>query len=615
MGCVLVLPDSDKSSQTRHVGQAKVLIAEDSAVTQDILKMLLEARGHEVRVAHDGGQALKLLTNGSFDIAFLDFHMPKLNGIDVVREFMAQDVRGHAPLFVAMTADVEGLNANEDCATTFPRILAKPFEFNDVFDLVDGCLIAEEEDDEDMAEAASAADVISIFRPENASAGPWPVVVSDKKMSRHPALPDIRYLAWPEDFGPNGFAPAISRQLISGRKYDAIVITESCEFSDLEMLWKTGELCLLPVLDQTGTFGPKADLNLTQVSGNGAGQETIVRCIDGFSFNRLKIHADLIRSKNPADRLLARIYLQGRKLSPVHHGDSLLGLVHAIALPDGKVIELAEELARNGLLERSFFDRFHRCPACQSSRLNAREECIHCRSGQLEDSSLIHHFSCAHQAPEEAFKQGADLVCPKCSHELRHFGIEYDKPGNVITCGSCSKASSDVAIGFTCLDCMTHTDGDTIETVDRHHYRISEKGIAYVEQGQMAIGVQTNLRFADLPLPLIVDINKAARTYNEDDIPFALLSIAYPLRHKLTAEHGAREFHLARSQFLRELRDDFDHLTKLHAGADIDYIVIFDVVPDALRRTLSERISNAQMTLKRKVMPAPVLFGPSDLSG
>lgn len=583
--------------------------------------MLLEARGHEVRVAHDGRQALKLLTSGSFDIAFLDFHMPKLNGIDVVREFMANDVRAHAPLFVAMTADLEGLNANEDCATTFPRILAKPFEFNDVFDLVDGCLTAEDAGEEDNEtdqvemEIASAADVISIFRPENAAANAWPVVVSDNKPSRHPALPDIRYLAWPEDFGPRGFAPAVSRQLISGRKYDAIIITEPCEFSDLEMLWKTGELCLLPVLDQTGTFGPKADLNLMQVSGSSAGQETVARCIDEFSFNRLKIHADLVRSKNPADKLLARIYLQDRNLSPVHYGDSPLGLVHAIALPDSKVIELAEELAGDGLLERSFFDRFHSCPACQSSRLNAREECIHCRSGDLRESSLIHHFSCAHQAPEEVFRQGTDLVCPKCAHELRHFGIEYDKPGNVITCGACDKAASDVAIGFTCLDCMTHTDGDTIATVDRHHYRMSEKGIAYVEQGQMAIGVQKNLRFSDLPLPLVVDINKAARTYNEDNIPFAVLSISYPLRHKLTAEHGAREFHLARSQFLRELRDDFEHHTKIHAGADIDHIVIFDAIPDALRETLSERINAAQMTLKRKVMPAPVLFGPSDLSG
>lgn len=582
--------------------------------------MLLDARGHEVRVAHDGQQALKILTSGSFDIAFLDFHMPKLNGIDVVREFMRQDVKGHAPLFVAMTADVEGLNANEDCATTFSKVLAKPFEFNDVFDLVDGCLIAEDaglEDSDTGSGSGSAANVISIFRPENAvgDAESWPQAITDSNTSRHPGLPDIRYLAWPEDFGPQGFAPAVSRQLIAGRKYDAILITGPCEFSDLEMLWKTGELCLLPVLDQTGTFGCKADLNLMQVSGNSAGQETIVRCIDDFSFNRLKVHADLLRSSNPADRLLARIYLQQHKLSPVHHGDSQLGLVHAVALPDTKTIELAEDLARNGLLERSFFDRFHVCPACDSSRFNVREECIHCRSADLQDSSLIHHFRCAHQAPEDAFKQGSDLVCPKCTHELRHFGIEYDKPGNVISCGSCDKSSSDVAIGLTCLDCLTHTDGDRIATVDRYQYRMSDKGIAYVEQGQMAIGVQTNLRFADLPLPLVVDINKAARSYNEDNIPFAVLSISYPLRHKLTAEHGAREFHLARSQFLHELRDDFDHHTKLHAGSDMDHLVIFDATSEALRQTLSERITNAQLTLKRKVMPAPVLFGPSDLSG
>lgn len=582
--------------------------------------MLLEARGHEVRVAHDGRQALKLLTSSSFDIAFLDFHMPKLNGIDVVREFMRRDVKGHAPLFVAMTADVEGLNANEDCVTTFSKVLAKPFEFNDVFDLIDGCLIAEDADQEDIdanTGIASNADVISIFRPENehGNDGPWPLAKTDRNTNRHPGLPDIRYLAWPDDFGPQGFAPAVSRQLIAGRKYDAILITEPCEFSDLEMLWKTGELCLLPVLDQTGTFGRKADLNLMQVIGNSAGQESITRCIDGFSFNRLKVHTDLLRSNNPADRLLARIYLKERNLSPVHHGDSQLGLVHPVALPDSKTIELAEDLARNGLLERTFFDRFHACPACESSRFNVREECIHCRSGDLQDSSLIHHFRCAHQAPEDAFKLGSDLVCPKCAHELRHFGIEYDKPGNVITCGSCNKASSDVAIGFTCLDCLTHTDGDTVATVDRYHYHMSEKGIAYVEQGQMAIGVQTNLRFADLPLPLVVDINKAARSYNEDNIAFAVLSISYPLRHRMTVEHGAREFHLARSQFLRELRDNFEHHTRLHAGADTDHLVIFDAAPDALRDSLSERIATAQLKLKRKVMPAPVLFGPSDLIG
>ncbi|MEX0382953.1 diguanylate cyclase [Spiribacter sp. 1M153] len=145
--------------------------------------------------------------------------------------------------------------------------------------------------------------------------------------------------------------------------------------------------------------------------------------------------------------------------------------------------ELLEELAAAELLVRERFDCIHYCPACDGSRLNVREECTECRSSDLGSEPLVHHYRCAYQARESEFLRGRSLECPKCRRALRHYGVDYDKPGVVFVCGHCGAESSDPAVGFLCADCGRHTDSERMDTRTWWHYAITSGGVTALHRG------------------------------------------------------------------------------------------------------------------------------------
>ncbi len=80
----------------------RILIAEDSSVTRDLLKLLLGQRGHEVHLVSDGEAALHGLRNNAYDVALIDFHLPKLSGLRVAKEFIsALELPSRRPRLIA----------------------------------------------------------------------------------------------------------------------------------------------------------------------------------------------------------------------------------------------------------------------------------------------------------------------------------------------------------------------------------------------------------------------------------------------------------------------------------------------------------------------------------
>lgn len=62
----------------------KILIAEDERALAQALSLKLTKVGHTVSIARDGEEALKLITEGDFDVAILDLVMPKKDGFEVL---------------------------------------------------------------------------------------------------------------------------------------------------------------------------------------------------------------------------------------------------------------------------------------------------------------------------------------------------------------------------------------------------------------------------------------------------------------------------------------------------------------------------------------------------
>ncbi len=84
----------------------RVLIAEDETELARGLKFLLEKNKFTVDVAHDGGEALTYFRDRDYDVVILDIMMPKVNGLDVLREIRGTG-SGVPVLMLTAKAEIE----------------------------------------------------------------------------------------------------------------------------------------------------------------------------------------------------------------------------------------------------------------------------------------------------------------------------------------------------------------------------------------------------------------------------------------------------------------------------------------------------------------------------
>ena len=64
-----------------------VLIVDDDPFVRDSLQLFLESEGIDVRVAACGEDAISILHDSEPDVALVDLRMPRMNGLEVLREF------------------------------------------------------------------------------------------------------------------------------------------------------------------------------------------------------------------------------------------------------------------------------------------------------------------------------------------------------------------------------------------------------------------------------------------------------------------------------------------------------------------------------------------------
>lgn len=66
----------------------KILIADDEAMTRDLISSVLSSKGHRCETAIDGAQALDMALAGTFDAVITDIVMPEMDGIALTRELL-----------------------------------------------------------------------------------------------------------------------------------------------------------------------------------------------------------------------------------------------------------------------------------------------------------------------------------------------------------------------------------------------------------------------------------------------------------------------------------------------------------------------------------------------
>src|SRR5947209_17831932 len=71
------------------MGAGKILVVDDDREVRMATRDFLTSKGHDVTLAEDGVQALKLLATVKPDVVLLDVAMPELDGMEKLRRIVA----------------------------------------------------------------------------------------------------------------------------------------------------------------------------------------------------------------------------------------------------------------------------------------------------------------------------------------------------------------------------------------------------------------------------------------------------------------------------------------------------------------------------------------------
>lgn len=105
----------------------RILIVDDSRMMRSYLRAALKELSGDVLECGSGDEALKTLERaGTFDLAVIDWHLPGMDGVSLVREL--RKLRAHDGVRVLMiTTEAEGDRIREALEAGAQEYLMKPF--------------------------------------------------------------------------------------------------------------------------------------------------------------------------------------------------------------------------------------------------------------------------------------------------------------------------------------------------------------------------------------------------------------------------------------------------------------------------------------------------------
>ena len=107
----------------------EILVVDDDPALRTALDRALKLEGYRVSFAHDGRQALQMMTGTSQDAVILDLGLPLMDGLEVCRRVRERGDRTPVLMLTArdaVTDRVEGLDAGAD------DYLVKPFALDEL---------------------------------------------------------------------------------------------------------------------------------------------------------------------------------------------------------------------------------------------------------------------------------------------------------------------------------------------------------------------------------------------------------------------------------------------------------------------------------------------------
>ena len=115
----------------------RVLIVDDEPpvieVLKDFFRQFRHAHSYETESAKDGAEALIVLLQGKFDLILLDMHMPRMGGLELLKQVRGLGV--NVPV-IMITANADNKAAAEALSGGVFAYISKPFDIRHLDHLV-----------------------------------------------------------------------------------------------------------------------------------------------------------------------------------------------------------------------------------------------------------------------------------------------------------------------------------------------------------------------------------------------------------------------------------------------------------------------------------------------
>ena len=113
-----------------------VLVVDDSTFIRNLVISALKTINiTHIKEAADGRQAYAALQKKRFDLIICDWHMPELNGIDLLKKIRSDERLKNIP-FIMLTSDVTTENVKQAITSGVDEYLTKPFRTDPLIEKV-----------------------------------------------------------------------------------------------------------------------------------------------------------------------------------------------------------------------------------------------------------------------------------------------------------------------------------------------------------------------------------------------------------------------------------------------------------------------------------------------
>ncbi|MDX2471710.1 MAG: response regulator [SAR324 cluster bacterium] len=111
---------------------AKILVAEDNKINQQIIKEILETAAFQVDIAENGFEALEALAQEKYHGILMDVQMPKMDGLEATKQIRKMERFKDLPI-IALTANAMAKDREECLSAGMDGHVPKPIDSNFLF--------------------------------------------------------------------------------------------------------------------------------------------------------------------------------------------------------------------------------------------------------------------------------------------------------------------------------------------------------------------------------------------------------------------------------------------------------------------------------------------------